>query len=743
MRSFALTGNLHRIRTLLPALVLASAASAAAAAAEPLISQPINESNLVTLSGNTRPEMNAANDRGMVSDSLPLTHIYLQLARAPAEEAAAEQLIEQLHDSSSPQYHKWLTAEQVAARFGSAAQDVSTITAWLTSHGFTVNHVYGANGVIDFSGTAGQVREAFHTEIHNLVAHGQAHIANASDPRIPAALAPAITGIVSLNNFRPHPLVTPRATHATPAYNSGSDVFPELLVPGDLQTIYNITPLYNHGITGRGQTVAVVEDTDLYTTNDWYAFRHYFGLDAQFPQGSIQEFHPQPSAWNGQGAACADPGVNGDDFEAIVDVEWASAAAPAAAIWLLSCADTEVAFGGHLAIQNLLTNGGRVPGIISVSYGESESLLGSAYNAYIFQLNQLAVFEGVSMFVSSGDGGPDTSDWALGTPPMSGYNVSGFASTPYNVAVGGTDFSDTVSGTNSQYWAANNFANFSSALSYIPEMTWNDTCASGVTAKFLGFTTTYGPSGSCNANAQQLYNAFPDVVGGSGGPSNCAYGNSVLLGVTDANCRGYAKPSYQRGVAGNPNDGVRDLPDVSLFASNGWWGHYYVVCYTDPNFGGIPSCSAVAPADWPGAGGTSFSSPILAGIQSLVNQTVRGPQGNPNYVYYALANREYGFGGNRGCNSSLGPKGDPGCVFHDVTLGDIDIPCVPYVENGETVGSFDCYYDGEPVGVMSTSSRSFQPTWRTGPGYDLATGLGSVNATNLVRSWPGNDWGWW
>jgi subtilase family serine protease len=190
---------------------------------------------------------------------------------------------------------------------------------------------------------------------------------------------------------------------------------------------------------------------------------------------------------------------------------------------------------------------------------------------------------------------------------------------------------------------------------------------------------------------------------------------------------------------------VRDLPDVSLFSSNGWWGHYYVFCFTDTvNYGGyaVPDCGAVPPADWPGAGGTSFATPIMAAVQSLVNQSVGFRQGNPNYVYYAIADLEYGWGGAAACNSSLGTGGGSRCVFHDVTLGDIDSPCVPLVQDGTTVGSFDCYFDGAPVGVMSQSNKKFQPTFPTTPGYDLATGLGSVDVTNLVRVWPGSRLGW-
>src|ERR1700679_1128203 len=164
----------------------------AAAAASTLITQNINENDLVTLPGTMRPEVTPANDLGPVSDTLQLNHMYLMLNRSAAQESAAEELVEQLHDNTSPRYHQWLTADQIAAQFGRAAGDVSTVTNWLVSHGFTVHTTYAANGGIDFSGPASAIASALHTPIHNLMVKGQHHIANASNLSIPAALAPAI-----------------------------------------------------------------------------------------------------------------------------------------------------------------------------------------------------------------------------------------------------------------------------------------------------------------------------------------------------------------------------------------------------------------------------------------------------------------------------------------------------------------------------------------------------------------------
>src|SRR5208282_6217711 len=170
------------------------ATAALAQAPQALITAPIGESRLITLTGNTpAPALDAANDRGAVDDALALDHMILLLKRTPDTEARLQQLIDALHDPASPQYHKWLTAKQFGERFGTASQDTATISNWLRSHGLRVNRVYQNGLMVDFSGTAGQMRDAFHTEIHNLVLpDGEQHIANISDPQIPAALIPAV-----------------------------------------------------------------------------------------------------------------------------------------------------------------------------------------------------------------------------------------------------------------------------------------------------------------------------------------------------------------------------------------------------------------------------------------------------------------------------------------------------------------------------------------------------------------------
>jgi subtilase family serine protease len=534
--------------------------------------------------------------------------------------------------------------------------------------------------------------------------NGVRHIANVSDPQIPAALAPAVAGVVSMHDFMPHKMSRPKLNFT----NQGSAY--QAVVPADLAAIYDLNPLFAQGITGAGQTVAVIEDTNLYSSDDWSTFRTAFGL-SQYSSGSLTTLHPNN---------CANPGVlAGDDDEAILDAEWASASAPGAAIVVAACADTRTTFGGFIAMQNLV-NGSNPPSVMSISYGNCEAENGASSNAAISALYQQAVAEGISVFVSSGDEGAASCD-AGATNATHGIGVSAYASTPYNVAVGGTDFSDSLDGTTANYWASTNSATYGSALSYIPEIPWNDSCAGSLLSNYLGYATVYGAGGFCSSTTARE-DQLVDVVAGSGGPSNCATGSPSTQGVASGTCKGTAKPGWQAGLAGIPNDGVRDIPDVSLFAADGIWGHYYITCFSDVRNGGA-ACTG-DPSTWAGAGGTSFASPILAGIQALVNQNMGGAQGNPNYVYYALA--------------AANPS-----VFHSVTRGDIDVNCT---------GSEDCYgssgnvgggrggrggggFGNATSGALSVSSSSLTPAYAAGGTWNFATGIGSVDAFNLVMNW--------
>ncbi len=675
-----------------------------------LVTQSVNEAQLVPLRGNTRPEAKPANDRGPVPDGFPMRHLLLQLKRSPEQQQALEQFLAGLNDSKSSSYHKWITAQEFGARYGLSDEDLATVTNWLQNYGFSIDVVYPNRVTIAFSGTAAQVRRAFHTQIHYLNAHGARHIANMSNPQIPAALEPVIAGVVSLNDFKPKKMLAQQ-----PNFTISADF--QLVVPDDLATIYNFSPVFNSGYSGQGQTIMLLEDSNLYSPGDWMVFRKVFGLAKRFPNGSISEVHPTSDVF-----PCVDPGVNGDDVEAIVDAEWATAAAPNANIVMASCDDT-FDFGGFIAMRNVLNGPGFPPAIISISYGASEADWGAAGNAAILDLYAQAVAEGVSVFVSSGDMGADSELADQNAPAAHGINVSAFASTPYNVAVGGTDFQDTYFMNNGLYWSGRNSRTYGSARSYIPEIPWNSSCANQLAATYLGFPATFGPDSFCNS---PLGANFAAAVAGGGGPSGCANGTPAIPGVVGGTCAGYAKPWWQSMAPGNPEDGVRDLPDVALFASNGVWGHAYSICYSDPANGGAPCLST--PDNWSAIGGTSVSAPIMAALQALINQRTGERWGNPDPIYYLLANLQFSLDSGGACDASLGNGVAIFCMFHDVTQGDIDIPC--------TAGSPNCYRPSGALGVLSTSTSSFAPAYNANFGWDYATGLGSVNAYNLFVNWP-------
>ncbi len=694
---------------------------------------------LITLPGNVRPDVRTATDEGAVDGSMQLDHMLLQLQRPAAQEAALEARIEAMHQPGSPDFHHWLTAEELGQQYGPDAADIQRITEWLQSNGLQVNGVSKSGLVIDFSGTAAQVTSAMHVALRKVIVRGNHHFANVQNPQVPADLSNLIVGVSSLNDFRPRPAhtgisagridsisrtVVPRAAQATNAAATPSGVTPgftessgdQAVVPNDLHTIYNFDGVYGKGITGKKQEVVVIEDSNVYSSADWNKFRSTFGL-SKYNQGSFSQIHP---------GGCKNPGVVvGDDGEATLDAEYASAAAPDAAIVLASCANTKTTFGGLLALQSLIDSK-TPPPIISMSFSECEAALGAAGNTTYRHLYQQAAAEGISVFISTGDEGAASCD-ANQPAAKFGIAVSGFASTQYDVAVGGSDFGDSFAGTNSQYWKATNNSIFGSAKSYVPEIPWNDSCASKLISTIEGYSEPYGKNGFCNSPMGEQF--FLTTAAAGGGPSGCAHGETSPKANTAAvsgTCQGYAKPSYQTGLFGNPNDHVRDLPDVSLFSGNGVWGHYYVFCYSDPakGAGGTP-CTG-NPAGWSGAGGTSFAAPIVAGVQALVNQSRGSRQGNPNYVYYALAKMEFGGTGKNSCIATLGKASESSCTFHDVAQGDIDVNCL---------GKFSCFTPSGTNGVLSTTSKAYFKAYGSKEGWDFATGIGTLNVGNLVNNW--------
>jgi hypothetical protein len=666
------------------------------------VTQPEDLQTLVTLQGNThflaRPEF----DQGAAPDSLPMERILLVLQRSAEQDAALQKLLEEQQIKSSPNYHMWLTPEQFGEQFGPADADIQAVTDWLTSQGFTVTRVAAGRTVVEFSGTAGTVRQAFHTEIHKYVAKGEEHWANASDPQIPAALAPVVAGFASLNNFPRMPMLKragvfsrSKATgEVKPLFTipGGKGVYYYALGPTDFATIYNVLPLWqgSPAIDGTGQTIAIVAGSNI-NISDVEDFRTLFGLPANDPQIIV----------NG-----VDPGVTmtDEETEADLDTEWSGAVAKNATIELVVSEDTESTFGADLSAVYIVDN--NLAPILSASYGACEAGLGVGGNAFYNALWGQGAAQGITILVASGDNGSagcDSNPDEVGAEY--GLMVSGTASTPYNVVVGGTDFNDVDAW--STYWSStNNTSTLASALSYIPETTWNNSCAST------------GVASNCASTGSVL-------VAGSGGASNCVNSTSTSTGFT---CNGgYPKPAWQSGN-NVPNDNARDLPDVSLFASNGVNNSFYVICEADALSAGEVSCNSSS-SQWYflGVGGTSASTPAFAGLMALVNQKTGGRWGNANYVLYPLAAK-----GGASCTSEASmasTANSSACIFYDVVTGNNSVPCVAGSPNCSNTGSTG-------YGILEVSPPSNPtPAWTTTAGYDLATGLGSVNAANLVKNW--------
>ena len=700
----------RRILLAFVSLALLSSLAAAQKSGVPTrIRQPIDETKLTVLKGNTYPLARPEFDRGTAPSNLPLDRVLLLLQRSPEQETALEALLNQQQDKSSPNYHKWLTPAQFGQQFGPSEQDIQTITSWLESHGFQVNRVANGRVTIEFSGTASQVKDAFHTEIHKYAVNGKERWANFSDPQIPTALTPVVAGIVTLHNFPRKPLyrlvgvfsrvkktegyqlVRP-VSGANPLFTIGGGCGLQgtscyALGPYDFATIYNVLPLWNASspIDGTGQAIAIVGQSEIYP-QDVSDFRSDFGLPA--PNLNIINNGPAPGHL----------ATEGDELESDLDVEWSGAVAKGATIDFVVSASTNASAGVDLSAEYIVDND--VAPVMSESYGACELDMGTTGNQFYNQLWQQAAAEGITVFVAAGDSGSAVCDRGSSIATQ-GLSVNGISSTPYNVAVGGTDFDDLENPA--AYWnSTNDPVTQASAKSYIPESTWNDSCTN---SEFFQFTGETNAESDCNDSSSIYWPNFLAPVGGSGGASNCTTSENQSISSCSG---GYAKPLWQVGP-GVPNDGKRDVPDVSLFAGDGLNASFYVVCETDI-YGGC----AGDPNNIVAVGGTSASAPTFAGIMAMINQKMQSPQGDANYVLYPLAAQP-----EASCNST-GTIGDS-CMFYDVTTGTIAMPCV--------TGSPDCVTNvgGDQNGVLSGYSAT--------AGYDPATGLGSVNAFNLVNNW--------
>jgi len=496
----------------------------------PLFMQPrdrittfIDDEQRVTLRGNVHPLALAQYDGGAVAPDFPMEHMILTLLPDAAQQDALNQLLDAQHDPESAYYHQWLTPEQYGERFGASESDTAQIIGWLQSHGMEAEEVTAGRRSIVFSGAAAQVESAFHTQIHTYKIGDEVHHANVKDPEIPSALLQVVGGVVSLHDFYSEPTHSERRTIA-PDFTSGNSYY---LAPADFATVYDLGPLYQQSITGSGQSVAIVARSNIKIA-DVRQFRTFFGLPANDPQIIV----------NG-----TDPGIwsSGEETEADLDVEWSGAVAKGATIKFVVSKSTNSSDGVDLSAQYIVNH--NLAPVMSTSFGLCEASLGSSGNSFLNSLWQQAAAEGITVFVSSGDNGAAGCDSASAASATHGRGVNGLCSTPYSVCVGGTEFSDTSNPA--LYWSPSNAAGTeASAISYIPEVVWNES----------------GPG---------------DGLWASGG------GMSTI----------YAKPAWQAGT-GVPADGKRDVPDLSLTAA----GHDGYLIYQEGNLYVVGGTSAASPS---------------------------------------------------------------------------------------------------------------------------------------------------
>jgi hypothetical protein len=678
-----------------------------AAPALPRITAVADDLNLVPLAGNLHPLATAANDLGAAPGSLELGRAILMLKPTSAQQTALNKLADDQQNPKSPNYHLWLTPEEYGARFGIAPQDLARIDEWLEGHGFKVEPQMAGRNLIMFSGTNSQLMEAFHTELHTYKVKGQNYTAISANPQIPAAFSDVILGF-SPNNFPVHAqhTATRLMKHTEAGWKNAAGVKPQTtlmengttdyaVTPYDLATIYNILPLWQAGIDGTGETIAIVADSNI-NPSDIDSFRSEFSLPAK--KLNIINYGP-------------DPGRNGDEDEADLDVEWSGAVAKNATIDLVVANDSNASNGIFGAAAYVINN--NTAPLLNVSFGACEQAFGTATNQFIDLIWEQAAAQGITVLVASGDA--DAAGCDRGNSiAYNGDAANGLSSTPFNVSVGGTDFSGNFPNPNKYWSATNNPVTEQSALSYIPETPWNDSCANPLILNALqvnGTTSDATTQALCNDDSSAVQ-AFLNTIGGGGAASSCAISGPD---PTNPCASGYPKPAWQSGVPGIPQDGVRDTPDVSLMSGNGIWSSFYLACDSDASGGPCNTTFYIA------AGGTSFATPIFAGMLALVEQKQQAAGlGNVNYVLYKLGAAEYSKSSSTACSSSNVLPGNS-CIFYDITQGSNSTPCLIF--------TLDCN-TGDAIEQLGTLTGYY-----AGPGYDLSSGLGTINAYNLVEKW--------
>lgn len=628
------------VRTILPLLGLVLVLTPASQAALPNRISSVAEDARTPVQHTVSPRVRMAADLGSAPSSRILDSLTLRFSMTAAQQAALTQLLIDQQNPSSPKYHKWLTPEQFGAQFGLSSADISKVSAWLTSQGFTITGVARSSTFITFTGTVAQAQKAFHTSIHNLSLDGEQHFSNTTDAALPPSIAGVVSTITGLNNFRFKTRAHVRSVNANtlqPQYTS-SVSGGHYIAPGDFYTIYDVNSLISSGITGAGVgqcstqpagtvcgDIAIVGQVDL-NLADVAAFRAASGLAANVP--IVQLYGTDPGTAT---SATSTPSTNDLD-EAQLDVEWAGASAPSAKIVYVNSKDVINISLSQAIDKNLAP-------IVSISYGACEASAGISGMNSFNQLFQMGNAMGITIVGPAGDSGATDCDYHSATATQ-GLAVDFPGSSPFVTSAGGTMFNEG-SDANS-YWGAGNGAYSGSAIKYIPEAVWNESSSTGL---------------------------------GAGGGGASAF---------------FAKPGWQTGT-GVPADFARDVPDISLNAAFNHDG--YLLCAEGSCTNGYRNAAGNLSI----VGGTSVAAPTFAGMLALVEQKIGSRIGNANPILYGLANSTY-------YNN----------VFHDIQSGSNSSVCEPGTPNCPNGGSIG---------------------YTAGPGYDLATGWGTISAYNLATKW--------
>jgi pseudomonalisin len=433
--------------------IASSAAGAALPGPTARITSRIDDSQRVELKGHVHRAISDSMDLGAADPTLPAQSMVMVLGASPAQETDLAQFLRNVQTRGRPEYHHWLTPQAFGERFGVEPSDLAAIRTWLRSKGFQLEPQSAGRRSIVFSGTIGQVNDAFAARMHQYRWHGERHLANATDPTIPRAFAAVVRGFASLHDFRLQPQLRRSALRAQTDLTNGAHA----LAPGDFAIIYDLTASYAKGLNGTGRSLAVIGRSDVQTA-DINNFRSTFGLTASLPTVIL---------------AGTDPGlIANDQTESDLDLEWAGAIAPSVALKFVTAKSTNTTDGISLSSQFAVEQ--NVADVISVSYGSCESASDvSGGTTFFNQLWQQAAAQGTSVFVSSGDAGAAGCDAAGSASATHGPGVNLVCSSPYSTCVGGTEFTADVSAP-SAYWSATNTAGTNaSALQYIGEAVWN------------------------------------------------------------------------------------------------------------------------------------------------------------------------------------------------------------------------------------------------------------------------------